>query len=613
VASASLSERQRELDLAAAELKLQLGESVESVEAATADYLALVSGRIAPDSALQTGAGADLLVGELVSHVCAEPGVTTWVPAVCQPLGEGPALLELRRRLLSDLVTLPRRSAERDGKLGSLSAEVRASLALITAALSPDAAWRLVQELAPQGSCEAASLTEPPAADVAARAAQLVARVLADGARLDRPAAYYELVLQKELQRLRQEATLTPATLAAAKDLLAALKAVQGARVPKDAAALEARLTDLARLLQAALQAVSTSQLVTVPTSSVELVRAALRGELEALASQAVTLARQAAGASISEAQARAIETAVRFALARDEDEAKRIVRGLIVPLGRWSESVLFDINADIPSLERGDFRVVGDALLGYNGKSWGITGQGALAEYDFSTAQQIAETTAADGGLESWLALSLGQERRTKLELRLFGRAALYDTSHTTAAGAPGLTGDSLSDETSIMARGGLLASVRYQPGERFAGGLWLGAGAQYEWYDTADFADQTFDSQTNESIGLLLQGRVRVELAIVPRWLVSRLRVDAQRYALTRSALSESFGMMNTSTESQLSAEQIEVKARLFLDAEVARFGGFVPSVNAGFDSAFFSSDQESHSSVVPVVGAGIRRDAF
>jgi hypothetical protein len=615
LASSSLAERQHALEVAAAQLQIQLGPGVAEVEALTADYLRTLSQRIASDSSLQTGAGVDLLVTELLSRICAEPGVASWIPAVCEPSPGSPALIELRRRLLADLVTLPRRVAEREGSLTAASAEMRSTLALLAAAFSANATWQVVQELAPQaGSCNAAQLSSAPAPDVPARAAQLVQRLLADGAKLERSDEYYERVLQKELQRLRGESSLTPALSAAAKEVLAAVKAIERAGAPKDAAALEARSNELVRLLQAALRAVAVDPTpITVPAAGIELTRAALRGELDVLANRALSLAAQIRGMAIPDHQTRAIDTVVRFALARDEAEAKRILRGLIVPLPRWSESILFDLNGDIPSLERGDFRLVGDALLGYNGKNWGVTGQGSLAEYDFSTELQIAETTAVDGGLESWLSISLGETRRTKLELRLFGKAALYDTSHTTAAGAAGLVGDELSDETSVMGRGGLLVSLRYQPGERFASGLWLGAGAQYEWYDTADFADRTFDSQTTQSLGLLLNARARVEVAIVPRWLVSRLRVDAQRYSLTRSSISESFGSTNSSSARQLSAQQLELKTRLFLDAEVARFGGFVPSVNAGFDSAFFDSDVESYRSFVPVVGAGIRREAF
>ena len=610
LASGSVAERERELAAAAASLNVELGPSTEMLELAAADYIGMLSERLAPDSALQTGAGTDLLVSELLRHLCGDAGVRAWLSHTCNEPPQAAALLELRKRLLLDLVTLPRRAAERDGRLTAASTEVRASVALASAALSADPLWTLAQELAPHATCNAAELSLPPAAAPWGRAAQLIERLLADGAKLEQSEAYYELLLRKELQRLRSEPELSAATLADAKVLLQTFERIQRAGLPRTVEALQARLTELVKLVQAALRVVSAEpHAVQIPSVSIELVQAALRGELDTLVSRALGFTQQLAGPGLprlSPQQVRAVETAVRFALARDEDEAKRIVRGLVIPLGRWSESVLFDLNGDIPSLERGSFRVVGDALLGYNGKSWGIVGQGALAEYDFSTAEAIAETTTADGGFETWVVGSVGHTRRVKLGGRLFGKAALYDTNHS---------GSNFSDETSIMARGGLLASVRYQPGERFAGGLWLGAGAQYEWYDSGDFfAGQRADLETIESLGLLLNARARLELAIVPRWLVSRLRVDAQRYALTRKSLATVAAMGSTSTSAtQLSAQQIELRSRLFLDAEVARFAGFVPSVNVGFDSVFFISNSESHQAIVPVFGAGIRRDAF
>jgi hypothetical protein len=606
LASGSLSERQQELTAAAAALQIELGESTAGVELGAEQYLEALSQRFASNAALEGGAGMDLLVGELLGHLCAENGVKTWVPESCSPKPGGPALIALRRRLVIDLVTLPRRMAERSGKLGAASAELRESLSLLRAALSPDPIWQLVLELSPRGACSLAELSLPPAPDELGRAAQLLQRLLADGARLDRPQAYYEAVLQKELLRLRSEATLSPATIDATKRALQAFLALQRAAPTRGVETLEARLNDLVTLFQATLQAVSKSPPPPLLNADVvDLTRAALGGDLEELATRALALAQRANGVSASQAQA--VETAVRFARARDEDEARRIVRSLILPLPRWSENVLFDLNGDVPSLKSGAFKVVGDALLGYNGRRWGIAVQGAVAEYDFSTATNIAETTALDGGLESWLGLDLDRANRAKLELRLFAKVAGYDTNHGSASGT-------FSDETSVMGRAGLLASLRYSAGERFAGGLWLGGGAQLESYDAVGVGNQVTGINDTESFGLLLNARARVELAIVPRWLVSRLRVDAQRYSLTRSSLNLVAGNQTVmAASSTLDAAQAEVRARLFLDAEVARFAGFVPALNVGFDSAFFSSTTESHSAFVPVFGAGLRRVAF
>lgn len=611
-ASQSLAEREQALQQLAAPLHVELGAEAEKLEIAAVDYLELLSQRVAADSMLQTGAGADVLVNEALTQVCAEAGIKSWLPESCRPHGTQPALLELRRRLLMDLVTLPRRQAERDGRLDGASQQVRASLALLSASLSPDAVRRLVLELLPDAACNSTALSPAPVSDPLARAAQLLQRLVADGARFGRSDAYYLSVAQNELQRLSPGVPVSSGRQQALRSLLRALRALERAAAPTSAAALEARLGDVVLLFQSALEAVSVDATPpTLPQLGLELSQAVLRGDLEAVTRSALSLARQTSGAAISVRQARMIETAVRFALAHDEDEAKRILRGLIVPLPRWSENVLFDLNGDIPNLKSGAFKVVGDALLGYNGKRWGIAARGAVSDYDYSTDSVLAETFAGEGGAEAWLSLPLGTASRAQLELRLFGKGAVYDTSHTSVNGA---AIPSYADETSVMGRGGLLASLRYQPGERLAAGLWLGAGGQFESYDSLNAANGSVGDSSNDSVGLLLQARARVELAVVPRWLVSRLRVDAQRYSLTRDALDTTFGnSMVAVVANTLSAQQTELKTRLFLDAEVARFLGFVPSVNAGFDGAFFSSNTESHSSFVPVFGAGLRRVAF
>ncbi len=57
-----------------------------------------------------------------------------------------------------------------------------------------------------------------------------------------------------------------------------------------------------------------------------------------------------------------------------------------------------------------------------------------------------------------------------------------------------------------------------------------------------------------------------------------------------------------------------QIEAHGRLFLDAEVARLFGFVPSLFAGVDHFSVETDsQGSNFTTLPVFGAGIRRVAF
>jgi hypothetical protein len=307
-----------------------------------------------------------------------------------------------------------------------------------------------------------------------------------------------------------------------------------------------------------------------------------------------------------------AVSIAPRLAVARDEGEARRILRRLVVPLGPWSEHVLFDLNGDVPRIGRNDFNVVGDLMTGYNAQNWGIIGNGALHEYDFSAPDLIAQTSSRDGSLESWV--SLDPSPAWRIEIRGTGRAAYYDTTKINTA--PGST-QTLADETSWMGRGSLVAGTRYQPGTRFAGGLWLGAGGQYEFYSRLDVGARgarQAASLDQTSTSLLLNGRLRVQYALVPQILAVRLRVDAQRFQITRDSLQmQAVAGVITTTAPAQAATQTEMQTRLFLDADVARFAGFVPSLNTGFDYFMLDSTSDSVASMVPVFGAGIRRDTF
>ncbi len=616
-ASGSLSAREAELGAAATAAGLgdaALGELKQAAALESAVWLDALAARVAPESAFRTGAGGDLLVSELVSHVC-KSTAKGWLEATCAPFGPGPALPELRKRLLLDVAKLPARAAAQNQALDA-EQRLRASvaLALLDAATSSGGPYELAAELARLAAPQqverwcSADDSAPPKNETLSTAAFVLLRVLADGPALDRPDAYYEAVIAKALGAVRgQDVQLSRATRTAVRELLAALRVLKkqaAGATPPGPAELVARLDQLS-IVTASIIAIVRDQPFAVPLSSRNLARAVLEARLDAALDQAFAAAQELGHTAVDARQREALDAAVRFALAEDEEHAERILRSLILPLGRWSERVLFDINADIPSLESGDFKVVGDLLLGYNGKSWGIAGQGALAEYDFSTGNIIAETTSIGGSLESWYAGNVS--RSVKLEGRLVGKTSLYDTSKTATA-------SSFGDETSIMGGGSLLGSVRYQPGERFAGGLWLGAGAQYEWYDTSQFANQTANLDTTESLGLLVNARLRLELAIVPRWLVTRLRVDALRVDIHRESLNTlaGSGMVTTTAEVE-QATQVEVHTRLFLDAEVARLAGFVPSLNGGFDSISFDAPGDSHSAFVPVFGAGIRRDAF
>ena len=96
-------------------------------------------------------------------------------------------------------------------------------------------------------------------------------------------------------------------------------------------------------------------------------------------------------------------------------------------------------------------------------------------------------------------------------------------------------------------------------------------------------------------------------------PDVLATRLRVDAERFSITRDSMVRANAGMITVANPAESATQTEVKARIFLDADIAQAFGFVPSLNTGFDYFQLDATSGSRSTLVPVFGAGIRKDAF
>ena len=619
LASASLStraERLKNVAQVAGVMETQLGSAVEVLPQVALGILDRAAAEVAPDSSLQTGAVGDLLVGELTGAVCKQSAAGQWLASTCGPTGGEPALIALRHNLVRDVAELPARAAERSGLQPQQlpgQQELRATVAFVRAALSDNAPYELAAQLATRvldqsyvaSWCDANdSGVNLPNLDSSAKAAYVLFRLLADGRSFDRPDEYYRSVIMTALAGSIQPSAVVDEAVAR---LMPALRALTQLQLRLNAGSFSTtELVERVRLLitvSDSLFTISTGQRFVLPAPAPELVIALLQARLEAAVSSALAIVQNASFAPVSSENAKMIGVAVRFALARDEAEAKRILRGLILPLGPWSENILFDINGDIPQLESGEFKLVGDALLGYNARSWGIAARGSFAEYDFSTRTRLSETTVADGSLESWFVSSTTAKLR--FELRLVARASLYDTNQSNAG---------FSDETSVMGRGSLLGSVRYQPGTRAAFGLWLGGGAQYESYDGGDYVSRTAVINDTETFGYLLNARVRAEVVIIPSWFTSRLRVDGQRFELTRARLETvAGGGTVTETASTELAEQIEITTRLFLDAEVLRLGGFVPSLNAGFDSVIFRSNTESHDAFVPVFGAGIRRETF
>lgn len=268
------------------------------------------------------------------------------------------------------------------------------------------------------------------------------------------------------------------------------------------------------------------------------------------------------------------------------------------------------DLNGDIPKLKDNATVLDGDLTLGYQGESFGVTGRGSLTNYDVTDDASFSQTERGEGSLEGWWMTNLGA--KTKLELRAVAGALLYNTD----ASNPN-TGLALGDESSVMGRGSALAGVRLHPRSDVALALYAGAGGQYEFHDSLKVfrnAGQV-QGQDEERLTARGEGRVRFQWNAVPDVFSLRLRVDGSVFKLTRDTFAYQVGTATGIDQTQTRTEllQMELFSRGFFDVDAVRFLDFVPSVHGGLNYVYVSGEGTSQSSVVPLVGIGIRREAL
>jgi hypothetical protein len=316
----------------------------------------------------------------------------------------------------------------------------------------------------------------------------------------------------------------------------------------------------------------------------------------EALAALEQSLSPISAQEPIPKAALDAWRLGIRLGAAASEPEAEAVLTGSVEPEPPWTGDVLFDLNGVLLLLEGGDAALGGDLTLGLSQRTWGVALSGGLGEYAFA-GDTLSRTRVRGGGVELWGVL--GPDAAVKVEARVGAEASQY-ASELEATEPAALA---LSDEDSLMARGALLLGLRIQAGRRFAAGLWAGGGAQYEIYEGRNLVAGT---KTDEkSLGPLLRARLRLQHHVAPRWLTLRVRVDADRHGITRDA---------GPTARTIASQQLEIAARLFVDAEAASFGGFVPGLGLGAESFSLAPDGAPGSStLVPSLGLALRREVF
>jgi len=316
---------------------------------------------------------------------------------------------------------------------------------------------------------------------------------------------------------------------------------------------------------------------------------------LDALVARAVT------------ADAERLRFALRLLAVESRRDSIALARSLLLTLPPWTEALVFDVNGSVPVLGNAT-KLNGDLLLGYNGGSYGAQGFGSAlrSAYDDVAGRRV-EVDRYEGRLELYVmpAVSSG----VRLDLRLRGGALLYDS------GTSGVIrgGNALRpDETSLVGHGGGSVGVRLAPSDRVALLISAGGGFEVEDFSAVDVAGRSLTVRNETPTTARGELRVRGQWNVVPSYLALRARVDGALLSLTRTNAATTAGT-NTGISTVISTvrfQQTELVSRLFVDIDALAFFDFRPSTHVGVD-VYGRSGEES--SIVPVFGVGVRREAF
>ena len=559
--------------------------------------------RLPTSPELQTGALGDKLIGQLVEVACVEKA-RPWLPSTCASPGPN-GIEELRRRVMGDVARLPTKSIERyAATTAEAQAIARAVLAVIDTLLTDGSIETLARNLA-GNLCVSVSVAGVPVSEIET-AARVLSRVLEEppSELVEEQVKRLEAALKAESENAVDEA-LSPVRRDALKVLAEAL--AKSAAEKRGKSSKPSPREIIRRSFEVATAAVTLARGTefTIPTKWVDPIIALVDGGIEGAidAQLALITGPGAAGERITAGEA--VRTGLKVASVQSKDDAMRIIRSKL--LGPWSEPFLFDLNVVKPILARGTLQFGGDFAIGYAGKKLGIRAQGGYSSYNLDDGRTISLTNKAVGSMDFWLTLG---HTKTRFDLRTNAELAFYGT---TVFDRDNGSGKTFGYESSINYRGNLSVGIRHEPNSRLAVGFWMAGGIQYELYtpfklQTGD--DAGLDIGVSNSASLNFQARLRAQYQLFPEYVALRLQSDLQRHRMVRAALAFTVDDMGPHvTGEAVTAAQIEWRTRLFIDAEVARFLGFVPGATAGFD--FINRDGDtSVSTFVPIFGIGVRR---
>lgn len=562
--------------------------------------------------AFEPGPLGDYLVSELMKQVCTNAAVSTALSATCSSPAAAD-VRQLRARLIADgghAIALQADTLSRQAGLTPASTEAVLLGAVLQTVIDtpsvPGLARHLLQT-APGAlgrDCKPSGTAVDAYRDVRTAAAlillleqQAQTLTLAD-------LEAYTLRVLIETGGQAQNSALSPVQQTALRALVHALARAKVTQAKTLDAAGYAELAGIYAEVLAHALSLAKNENVAPPAAAVNVTSALARGEVV----EALSLASGAVLGVNAGPVNDALVLGMRVMKARTEDEAKAILTKIAVGLGPWADRWVVGLNVGVPRLDFDDFKIVGDAKLGYNGERFGVVAKGYLSAYDLTSNVVLADYFLAGGSADVWV--TLNPKSQFQWEVRADLGANVYDT---TSIPFGDNAANLLSDETSLMFRGSALVGLR-AAWPRAALGLWLGGGAENEQYDAITFDGANTNIQDHTDWHALLTGRLRAQFPIVQGVLVGRVRGDFLRHSITRDSVALDIGMRGTSTTLEAtSSVQLEASGRAFIDLELAKFFGFVPAVEGGIDYFSLSDAAGKVSDSVPVLGVGIRRTEF
>lgn len=586
------------------------------------------------------GPTGNVIALKVIEHVCENTSVAAVLPLTCEYARRTITWRGIRRAVIGDAVGL----ATHFVRPVSASPGVARAMAILDlvaellALKSPaDVAEAVLKKATDPSRCGDAACAQNLA--VARVVAEIVVRIGRDGPTFDRPLVHYERIVADVLRpyvkvqgptgaaptlplvRVAQGDVAAPVPTPSANISVAKLiEALRVANVkPTDGASL-ARF--LASELDAFGEARKMAGAVLPPPSSFawsdDVLGPARQAAQVVAAERAIELA-DALSPTIRDLEAvRALPSgtadgvrlAARLADVRTQDDVERLGRELVFGLPPWTDPFVADINASFPILESSEFRLNGDLTLGYNANTWGVVARGSAYNYELLTRGGLTDTVRYDGEASGYGYIPIAPKLRAELR-GLFG-ASFYDTTTVSSERAALFV-----DQTSVIVRAEGIAGLRWDATDRAAFALQGGLGVQSETWDensiSANGAAVTYVGDERSPTTVRAEGRFRAQWNMVPDVVSSRLRVDLNSLAISRSDTSTTITVgsgVSSSTGTSVSSErQLEVFARLFFDIDAARVVDFRPSVHAGLNYI----EVAGINAVAPVFGLGIRRESF